>query len=307
MDNKILRVMRMRRLNKLLLAGFLVVLSVVSRAEMQPFPYSSIERQSAAEVPDYRLILSKVSKINGRISIEKSRRLNAQVRSTLYRINDGFPLKEAWNFYQQQLQRQSAEVWYQCHGRECGISAFWANSIFGQAKLGGPDSNQLYGVYHWRSSERSHIAVIYGITRANKRVYIQVDQMTAQVEQQQTGAVTTVVDLPVKGQIPLLIPASLDNNNRLVLTAAARVQVQELAQKLLQMRPERVNFVGHITSNESIDEELQLSKDLARQLMEYMLSLISGLRMEVYGVGSLSPTHPKAGNQSQWVEIYIEN
>lgn len=277
------------------------------RAELQPFPYSKIQHQQTQQIPDYRLILSPVTKVNGRLHVEKSRRLNANMVRALYRLEDDFELSEAWSFYQMQLQRQNAEVWFQCHGRDCGVSALWANDIFGQAQLGGLESSQHYGVYHWRSSERSHIVVLYGIIRANKRNYLMVDQLTASVDQVADGPVVKKSDLPERGQAPILIPVSLNASERLVMTSTARTQVATISRKLLAMRPERVFFVGHYSSDEGIDTEIDKSEQLARQLKDYVMSTVSGLRMDVYGVGPLSPTHPDAKSLEQWVEIFVEN
>ena len=286
---------------------FLMLFSVITKAELQPFPYSSVQSQKVSEVPDYRLVLSPVSKVNGRLHVNKSRRLNANMVRVLYRLNDGFDLSEVWNFYQQQLQRENAEVWYQCYGRDCGVSALWANSIFGKAKLSGLEQSQHYGVYHWRSSGRSHIAVLYGIVRANKRNYLLVDQLTASVDQVAEGPVTKKSDLPVRGQTPILIPVSLNASNRLVMTTSARTQVATLSQKLLAMRPQPIYFVGHYTSDEGLDIELEKSELLAEQLKNYVMSTVSGLRMDVHAVGPLSSTHPESNGLNQWVELFVEN
>lgn len=292
---------------KAMIVVTLMLLSVQLKAELQPFPYSDIQTQSVSEVPDYRLILSSVTKVNGRLHVSKSRRLNANLVRALYRLHDDFELEEIWGFYQQQLQRQDAEVWFQCHSRDCGVSALWANDIFGDAKLGGLESSQHYGVYHWRSSERSHIVVLYGVVRANKRKYVMVDQLTASVDQVSEGPITKKSDLPERGQTPILIPVSLNASNRLVMTSSARTQVASLSQKFLSMRPERIFFVGHYSSDEGIETEIEKSEQLAQQLRDYVGSTVSGLRVDVHGVGPLSPSHPKASSLKQWVEVFVEN
>ncbi len=296
-----------RRTFQSILILFLAFVGMQASAELQPFPYSNLEHQKVEQLPDYRLILSPVTKVNGRLHVSKSRRLNVNMVRALYRLADDFDLAEAWGFYQQQLQRQNAEVWYQCHGRDCGVSALWANDIFGLAKLGGLESSQHYGVYHWRSSERSNLVVLYGVVRANKRNYLMVDQLTASVDQVADGPVTKKSDLPERGQAPILIPVSLNASGRLVMTSSARSQVATLSQKLLSMRPERIYFVGHYSSDEGIDEEMDKSELLARQLKDYVMSTVTGLRMDVYGVGPLSPTHPDAKSLNQWVEVFVEN
>jgi hypothetical protein len=59
------------------------------------------------------------------------------------------------------------DVLFQCGGRDCGRSNDWANQVFEQAILYGPDSNQYYAAF-----ERQDLLVaLYGIERGNKRVY----------------------------------------------------------------------------------------------------------------------------------------
>lgn len=290
-----------------LVFGITCLLSIEARAELQPFPYTSVEKNEIQEVPDYRLVLSNVAKVNGRINVSNSRRLNANLVRSLYRLNDGFELSEVWGFYQQQLQRNNAEVWFQCHGRDCGVSSLWANEIFEDPKLSGLEQSQHYGVYHWRSSGRSHIAIIYGIVRANKRIYIQVDQVTAAVDQVAAGPITKKSDLPERNQTPLFVPVSLNASDRLVMTTSARTIIADISQKLLTMRPQRVYLVGHYISNEGIETEMGKSQKLAKQLSEYIMSTVTGLNLDPRGVGPLSSTHPEAKGVTQWVEIFVEN
>ena len=83
--------------------------------------------------------------------------------------------------------------------------------------------------------------------------------------------------------------------------------VATISKKLLAMRPQRVFFVGHYNGEEGIDDEIEKSELLAKQLSDYIMSTVTGLRLDSYGVGSLSSTHPDSGNMFQWVEIFIEN
>jgi len=59
------------------------------------------------------------------------------------------------------------ESLFSCEGRDCGRSNHWANYIFKQAILFGPDKNQFYiAVNH-----DDHLVGVYIIERGNKRVY----------------------------------------------------------------------------------------------------------------------------------------
>ena len=59
------------------------------------------------------------------------------------------------------------DVLFRCSGRDCGRSNDWANQVFGQATLYGPDRNQRYVARQWQDQ----LVSLYVIERGNKRVY----------------------------------------------------------------------------------------------------------------------------------------
>jgi len=73
------------------------------------------------------------------------------------------------------LHQAGAELLYWCEGRECGSSALWANSVFGQAQLYGPDDQQSYLLYR----QANRLIALYAITRGNRRSYLHLEQMDA--------------------------------------------------------------------------------------------------------------------------------
>lgn len=69
--------------------------------------------------------------------------------------------------------KQSAEELYQCDGRSCGSSSYWANSIFNQSVLYGPEQFQRYAVYRL-ADPGSHL-MLYVAQRATGEIFLHIE------------------------------------------------------------------------------------------------------------------------------------
>ena len=67
--------------------------------------------------------------------------------------------------------RENYRKLFSCIGRECGSSNYWANDIFGNRILYGPERNQYYSVFDAANEGREDFIAMYIITRGNRRVY----------------------------------------------------------------------------------------------------------------------------------------
>jgi len=109
-------------------------------------------------------------------------RYEAQIRAegrlsvrTLQLLNGQQDLQEALSHARDTLHQAGAELLYWCEGRECGSSALWANTVFGNAQLYGPDDQQSYLLYRQANS----LMALYAITRGNRRSYLHLEQLDA--------------------------------------------------------------------------------------------------------------------------------
>lgn len=80
----------------------------------------------------------------------------------------------------QYWRKQGAHTLYWCEGRECGASSLWANSVFNNSRLYGPDDNQAYALMLLpQDPDYQQVSVIafYAIKRGNGRSYLHQEQM----------------------------------------------------------------------------------------------------------------------------------
>jgi len=101
-----------------------------------------------------------------------------QIR-TLQLPNGQQDLAEVVANARQTLHQAGAELLYWCEGRECGSSALWANTVFGNAQLYGPDDQQSYLLYRLPEPQANSLLALYAITRGNRRSYLHIEQLDA--------------------------------------------------------------------------------------------------------------------------------
>jgi len=102
-----------------------------------------IERELHRDI-NYRIILGALERVRGEVIPENSERLRGDVTKITYEVSQEFTGDDVYAFYQEQLTAKNYEVLYSCGGRECGSSNYWANDIFRNRILYGPERNQHF-------------------------------------------------------------------------------------------------------------------------------------------------------------------
>ncbi len=78
------------------------------------------------------------------------------------------------DFYRAQLET-FGELTFECDGRTCGSSSYWANRIFGMSVLYGPEQYQRYAVA--RNENTGDYLLVYVGQRATRAIYVQIDSI----------------------------------------------------------------------------------------------------------------------------------
>ncbi len=144
-----------------------------------------LPRFPRAEIVDYqdhasqekRYPLSAVQRISSQLRIERELLVEGRLRALTYRLPDEHSPREALAAARQALLLQGAQLLYWCEGRECGSSSLWANAIFANAKLYGPEERQGYLLLRLGAPYADSLVALYGITRGNRRAYLHVEQL----------------------------------------------------------------------------------------------------------------------------------
>lgn len=206
---------------------------------------SSIVDYRHSERVDYRLALGAIQKVNGVERPEQERRLSGQLTRISYRLPEGLSGQEVFTFFHRQLAEQGGEELFQCRGRRCGSSNYWANQIFAFRRLFGLEDSQFYLAMRLPGVT----AVVYVVQRGNRQLYAHLDlletnpadRIAAQLDRH--GYAELASDqLPEPSLLNGLQPWLSDRQARLILVvhhqgqtlSAAHTSAEQLAQPLRQ-------------------------------------------------------------------------
>jgi hypothetical protein len=132
---------------------------------VQRFPRSWIvDYRRDEEVRPRELVMSRVDRIRRDLMVDNQLQVEATQESVTYEVPDGSVVADVVAHYRNEL---GDDLLFSCTGRDCGRSADWANQVFEQAALYGPDNNQRYAALEWQD----RLVALYVIERGNKRVY----------------------------------------------------------------------------------------------------------------------------------------
>ncbi|WP_411861045.1 DUF4892 domain-containing protein [Pseudomonas sp. PDM13] len=181
--------MRMRSLivTGLLLAASLQVAAVHAADLPDSHDLSALPRFPHAEIVDFKEAADQeriypqgsIRRISNQLRFEQ--KIDAQGRQTsvTYLLPSGHSSGEAFDGARTALLDKGAVPLYWCQGRDCGSSSLWANSVFGNARLYGPDEQQAYLLVRLAEPQQDSLLALYAITRGNRRAYLHAEQLDA--------------------------------------------------------------------------------------------------------------------------------
>lgn len=146
-----------------------------------------LPRFARAEIIDYRSEDSverlypqgALRRISGRLRVDAEVGAVGHLQVRTYELPRGHSSAEAFAQARQTLLAQGARALHWCEGRECGASSLWANSVFGNARLYGPDDQQAYLLLQRAAPHQDTLLALYAITRGNRRAYLHVESLEA--------------------------------------------------------------------------------------------------------------------------------
>ena len=280
-----------------------------------------IDRELQRDI-NYRIILGALERVRGEVIPEDSKRLRGDVTKITYEVSQEFTGGDVYAFYQEQLTAKNHEVLYSCGGRECGSSNYWANDIFRNRILYGPERNQHFIAFRANPAlEESPYFSVYIITRVNRKIYAYVEIVEpAGTEESEQIAVTVETEKPQiteqlsdvagsnflqrlqeQGSV-ILPPISFQSNDRL----AGPADVEPLVSALNSDQALSVYVVAHLKKDgRSLQELMQRSLVRASSLRQALIEAgIEARRIEAAGVGPLAPSCAN-GDCEERIEIVL--
>jgi outer membrane protein OmpA-like peptidoglycan-associated protein len=280
-----------------------------------------IDRELQRDI-NYRIILGALERVRGEVIPEDSKRLRGDVTKITYEVSQEFTGGDVYAFYQEQLTAKNHEVLYSCGGRECGSSNYWANDIFRNRILYGPERNQHFIAFRANPAlEESPYFSVYIITRVNRKIYAYIEIVEpAGTEESEQIAVTVETEKPQiteqlsdvagsnflqrlqeQGSV-ILPPISFQSNDRL----AGPADVESLVSALNSDQALSVYVVAHLKKDgRSLQELMQRSLVRASSLRQALIEAgIEARRIEAAGVGPLAPSCAN-GDCEERIEIVL--
>lgn len=259
----------------------------IDLGEAFQFPDSKLIRHVASEPKDYQLSLGAYKNFGGYFEPDKSQRIKGDLSRYTFRLPKDRTLKEIVTYYESVFAGVNARSLFNCKGLACGPSHRWANDNFSVRELYGPDKNQRYHVFYVPTQLQSKIYALYVIRRGNQRVYVQMDVLSIDKEQEELFTKAQGVS-PVLAEKNISIGVSLEVDQDIRIVDYVKSKLQEKATL-------RILLVGHFSDRQrSIDEQIKMAKDYASGWQAYLLTQgIPSERMSVYGIGPLAPANGK--------------
>src|SRR5690606_10680294 len=232
-------------------------------AVLSRLPGSEIVDYRVLDRTNYRLALGRMQRVNGRVTAGSEERLQGRLVRITYQIPSGYPGSDVFERLSTQLLEGDATELYRCQGRGCGSSNFWANDVFGNRILYGPETDQFYLATTIGNEVQgvSGYAALYVVTRGNRRVYAHLDVLELPGDELDAPAVTAeslLARLRQEGSA-LMRGLTFDDADQLEDDSGIALLLDTLSRDPLL----RVYVVAHLRGEGSLQSLLQRSADRA--------------------------------------------
>lgn len=172
-----------------------------------------LPRFARAEIVDYRVQdnverlypQSALRRISGRLRVDREVDVVGRLSALTYELPMEHSSGEAFAQARAKLLAQGALPLHWCEGRECGASSLWANNVFGNARLYGPDEQQAYLLLQLAAPRQDSLLALYAVTRGTRRAYLHVEllEANAPLGEHLPNAETLLLQLKDAGELRL--------------------------------------------------------------------------------------------------------
>lgn len=252
------------------------------------FPDSTLEESEIVEDVNYSLVLGSLRRQRQEIVPENSVRLRGDVTKLTYQASQNFTGGEVYEYFVEQLDQRGYEVLYSCTGRGCGSSNYWANDIFGNRILYGPERNQYFMAVRVGTGNDAvaHMS-IYVITRANRRIYAYVEIVEEEVSERIADGSFPELLVALNAQGGVALPMIVfDSDDRL----APETNLAAVVDLLQSDQSRQYYVVAHLSAAAPLETLVQRSTARAELLRQSLIERgVSADRLVARGVGPLAP------------------
>lgn len=249
---------------------------------IEPYANSVVDSsEQLVESAVYELVTGKIKRVNTQQMPESSEFVHGQKQSNTRKVLDSATTETIAAHYLEQLQGKG-NILFECAGRGCGSSNYWANTVFSKAKLFGPEQFQYY-MLAWIESEQFYV-MIYLAQRGTGARYIH--QITIQDVDNQDVNDQRLVDSELRLQKRIRFWDEISDE-----------QIASVAESIRINRYKLLAVVVHenLKSSESIQASIQRTQLTAEALVvRVKQSGVGDAEIQAHGVGPIAPTYVSA-------------
>ena len=250
-----------------------LVVSALAYAETPLEDYPGLEVVDTRDddtLSSRRIILGSLKKINNLLEPERVEYISGTRRSMTAFIPNERKSDTVKKFYRNQL-RVLGEILFECHGRTCGSSNYWANTVFGASILYGPEQFQHYILAKLKNGD--YIAV-YVAMRGTRKLYVHVETTTTRKSDQTVA--------------------------RYIFQTSDAVVVA--ARKILREGGVTLHLVVHqgLREDEDMDDAVSRSLNIGLKIRQ---RLADRDQVVVHGLGSLAPDDTQGADRIELLMI----
>ena len=270
-----------------LLACFIFMLLpfATAAAGLDTYPCAEVVKsKSDPKVTTRRIFLGSLKKINNVLEPESVEFVSGSRRSTTYYIPSERRVGKVVEFYKHQLGKL-ARILFECSGRDCGSSNYWANTVFQTPFLYGPEQYQSYLV--GITIDTGDYISIYIGQRGTRKIYVHIETTITSNASPIVDEVTISSALLSRGRYVILLAEGSSDFDSTVETVARSMHKNQQI---------RLTLVAHdnLQPGETVKQGQQRTLRLSESVRSALVSAgIAEDRLSAYGVGPLAPLESK--------------
>lgn len=273
------------------------------------FPGARIVEYRESGDTNYRLALGRLQRVNGRVVAGREERVQGELTRITYEIPSSYSGADVFARLSAQLLSGGEEL-YRCQGRACGSSNFWANDIFANRVLYGPETDQFY-LASTRPADVDSPGIytsLYVITRGNRTVLAHLDVLTLpgldnsqQTPAQESTSATLLGTLERDGVVEVQ-GLQFDSQDQLIEESGISLVIEAL----LANPQLRVYVVAHLRAEGTLETQVERSRRRAALIAARLSEAgIAAERISAQGVGPLAPAC-NTGPCTERVELVLQ-
>lgn len=215
---------------QLSLTGLLlaVACSVSASQALPVYPGAElIEASNSDSIDRYRIVLSSLKKIRNVLQPDRTITVKGRSSTRTYYVPDERDV-EALIAHYKVSSSEAFETLFSCQGRDCGSSNYWANTVFKNRILYGPEQFQYYWV--GLNSETQDYELVYLGRRGTRKIYVHHEIIVTEDSAKEPGNTPILFDGAGIIRLPLQQVASdLDGLAELLQRYLDKVADQKMA------------------------------------------------------------------------------